>query len=536
MKSKTKKTTFDLIVVGGGISGLYFTYKYLKNHSKSKVLILESSSRLGGRILTTNYNKQKYEIGAGRFSNHHILLKELIEELNLNNKIIKLKGETGFLSKKESININSNMNSNPKLDFDSLLESTNIKLSKFLKSKEEQYLLSETLFNILKEIDPDLADKINLIYPYYSEFHIMNAKDSLNTFERDFKNKTEYFVLKDGLEQLIKGLYKKIKDKVQIEMDDNMIDLEEIESGWKLDMNSSKTYFAETVILALPKSALLELTALKPIRSLLNLVSGQPLYRIYAKFEKQWLKKKIVTDSILKFIIPINDSGLTLVSYTDGPLTKKLVQYQVENTLEAKIKEELKKLFPTVTIPKIEWIDGSGFWEVGAHYWKPRKVHLDQEKLIKKINHPFDGLYIIGEAYSSYQAWIEGALRTSEIALENIKKNKEVLKEDLKKNKTKDLNQPLDKSQLEIKSSSSLKKKPINKYTLIEVAKHNTNKDAWIVIRNKVYNISDWISRHPGGNIILKGLGKDATIMFDNFRHSPRAEKILKDYKIGILI
>jgi len=514
---KTKNNTYDLIIVGGGIAGLYFAHQYLKKNSKKKprILILESSARLGGRIQTTSHQKQKYEIGAGRFSNHHILLKKLIGELNLNKKVIRLNEESAFFSQKGQ--------ADSKLKFDSLLAQA----VKATQKYSDQSLQSQTLFNLLKEIDPELAKKIDLIYPYYSEFHVMNAFDSLKTFKRDFQNKTGYMTLKDGMEQLVAGLKKKIKSKVSIALEEDLQHLEEIESGgWRLMTGSNQTYLTPSVVLALPKSALLELSPLKPITSLLNLVSGQPLYRIYAKFEKQWLKKKIITDSILKYIIPINNDGLTLISYTDGRLTNQLVEHQIGNTLENKIKEELKKIFPLVIVPRIEWIDGSGYWEVGAHYWKPRKVHLNQDKLLQKINHPLNRLYIIGEAYSSYQAWIEGALQTSEMALKEIN--------DATLNPSLDLN--LIKPALKPKKSEPKKSEPKNKkgqYTLEMVSKHKTSTDAWMVIRGQVYDISSWTSRHPGGNIILKGLGKDATVMFDNFRHSPRAKGILKDYHIG---
>ena len=42
---------YDYIVVGGGISGLYMTYK-LSQTGKS-ILLVESTNRLGGRILTS---------------------------------------------------------------------------------------------------------------------------------------------------------------------------------------------------------------------------------------------------------------------------------------------------------------------------------------------------------------------------------------------------------------------------------------------------------------------------------------------------
>lgn len=74
-----------------------------------------------------------------------------------------------------------------------------------------------------------------------------------------------------------------------------------------------------------------------------------------------------------------------------------------------------------------------------------------------------------------------------------------------------------------------------NEYTLEEVAKHKTKGDAWIVIHNKVADITKWIPNHPGGDIIMKGVGKDATKLFDSVGHDDYANKILKKYQIGTL-
>ena len=52
---------------------------------------------------------------------------------------------------------------------------------------------------------------------------------------------------------------------------------------------------------------------------------------------------------------------------------------------------------------------------------------------------------------------------------------------------------------------------------------------------NKVANITDWISKHPGGDIIMKGVGKDATELFNSIGHSDYAKQMLKKYQIGKL-
>lgn len=50
--------TFDLIVVGAGITGLSAAYTALKRFPDSKILVLEADSRLGGKILTDRVNME----------------------------------------------------------------------------------------------------------------------------------------------------------------------------------------------------------------------------------------------------------------------------------------------------------------------------------------------------------------------------------------------------------------------------------------------------------------------------------------------
>ena len=51
------------------------------------------------------------------------------------------------------------------------------------------------------------------------------------------------------------------------------------------------------------------------------------------------------------------------------------------------------------------------YWEQGASYWE---LNIDSEKYMKLINKPTKlNLYICGDSFSSRQAWIEGALESS---------------------------------------------------------------------------------------------------------------------------
>ncbi|KAI8139565.1 FMN-dependent dehydrogenase-domain-containing protein [Fennellomyces sp. T-0311] len=55
-----------------------------------------------------------------------------------------------------------------------------------------------------------------------------------------------------------------------------------------------------------------------------------------------------------------------------------------------------------------------------------------------------------------------------------------------------------------------------NNLTLQEVSQHNTKDDLWVIIHGKVYDLTQFLPEHPGGQrIILKYAGQDATDAFD---------------------
>jgi hypothetical protein len=55
---------------------------------------------------------------------------------------------------------------------------------------------------------------------------------------------------------------------------------------------------------------------------------------------------------------------------------------------------------------------------------------------------------------------------------------------------------------LRASGSRSFCSKPF--YTLADVAKHNSATDCWMVINDKVYDVTSFIDEHPGGDVILE--------------------------------
>merc|ERR1711862_350608 len=74
--------------------------------------------------------------------------------------------------------------------------------------------------------------------------------------------------------------------------------------------------------------------------------------------------------------------------------------------------------------------------------------------------------------------------------------------------------------------------------SLEEVSYHCTMEDGWMVIFDKVYDVTDYLEsdKHPGGlDVMMEYLGYDATMAFRGVGHSKAALKTLEKFLIGIL-
>lgn len=78
---------------------------------------------------------------------------------------------------------------------------------------------------------------------------------------------------------------------------------------------------------------------------------------------------------------------------------------------------------------------------------------------------------------------------------------------------------------------------PSSVFTWKQLAQHSSEESAWISVDGCVYDITNFVDKHPGGReILLLALGRDATDLFNSyhpFTKIPR--KILAKYRIGSL-
>ncbi|KAI1814876.1 cytochrome b5 [Poronia punctata] len=73
-------------------------------------------------------------------------------------------------------------------------------------------------------------------------------------------------------------------------------------------------------------------------------------------------------------------------------------------------------------------------------------------------------------------------------------------------------------------------------FTYQDVAEHNTKKDLYVVIHDKVYDTTKFVDEHPGGEEVLLDVGgQDASEAFEDVGHSDEARETLDKLYVGDL-
>ena len=430
---------YDIIIIGGGIAGVYSAYKIHKKNPQTKVLLIEKENRLGGRIHTFTNNHMTVEAGAGRINGSQPLIMSLIGELGLNKKLRKNGGSVVFRPANYQGEVESSSSDAPQKPHPLInnlvdivlgpksLPNTGLILTLVVASKtySKKYLQNHTLLEFAEKIlNIEQVDFIKRTFGYYSELVIMNAYDAIKLLNALGPNNT-FYGLNGGLEQIIDKMVKTIQKSSHhtILLRKEVSKIIYREPGFDVYVGSNN-YECQQCICAVPKKALQKWAIFRPIRHLIDKVECGTLCRIYSCFDKDpqtgkvWFHgvDKFTTDNDLRMVIPYNaEQGTIMISYTDNVFAdrwQKLYENKGIRAINTKLREDmLESLGKWIPLPKHTEIF---YWDCGVGYWG---VGADSHKVAEKMIQPYKDIpiYICGENYSENgQQWVEGALETAD--------------------------------------------------------------------------------------------------------------------------
>jgi len=394
---------YDVIIIGGGISGLYSFYK-IKQLYKDNCLLLEKDSRLGGRAGNINFHGSQIAIGAG-------ILRKNKDKL-LINLCKKLKVPLNEFN--VNINYDKIKNTIPIINIIKTLKMLKSSIKTVSEKRRRSYTFKQYFISIFGKIYYNNFKKTL----GYTDYENEDMEEVINHYGMD-DNVSGWKGYGLSWSLLIKKLVECIgKKNIKVNTSVEKIKLENNDI-YKITTNN-KTYYAKKIIIGTTIDTIKKLVK----NNIYNNIGAQPFLRIYGIFEKKCipiLKNAInsttIVNSPLYKIIPINpDKGIYMIAYSDNKGAKTLKKY-IKNTPANRkyLSKMVSKSLGINTVCKLKDIK-SYYWNIGTHYYKPLKnlKFKDRNDYIKMAQNPQKNMYVVGEMISHIQGWTEGAIESVE--------------------------------------------------------------------------------------------------------------------------
>lgn len=393
---------YDVIIIGGGIAGLYTAYKLCEKYN---ILLIERNKVLGGRASNTLFKDVSVVTGAG------------IGRKKKDNLLINLMNEFEFPIKEFRVNHDYSYSG---------LTLSKDDFYKMFKQLRSEYIKKPICSTFKNFAIPILGKKM------YNEFIIFNGFT-------DFENEDVFDTLFNyGMEDNLfewtgfsvpwKKLVEKMKCKIglnNILLDKNVIQIQRlVDTTFSLKLNDNTKVMTKNVVIATTIESVLSLVKVQ--RKFYKQIKSQPFLRLYGKFTKdsallieKYIKTTTILQGPLQKIIPMDkEKGVYMISYSDNKNALFLKPY-IENTKSNKIflcnllEDELGLSKNSLHLESIKGI----YWESGTHYYLPNPSEISRQEFIHKAQRPMPGMFIVGEMISMNQGWVEGALESVESVL-----------------------------------------------------------------------------------------------------------------------
>jgi len=373
---------YDVVIIGGGIAGLYTAY--LLSKTNKSFLLIERDSQLGGRIKMDEINDVDIPTGAAylRWDKDKSLIK-LINDLDIKISPYELKMDKTF---QES-------------DID--------KIFKKLKNNIKDY--SRDKINFKKYATEVLGkeDYQNLINMMgYSDFEKADFEDTVMNYGLD-DNVSGNEMVNIDCNKLISKLVKSIGNK-RIVLNKEVKDIKSINNSFIIDCGDKIT--CKKVIVATQISSVKKLIK----KDIYKEIESQEFIKIFAKVDGlESVKNYTIVDSPLRKVIPVKND-VYCIAFSDN---KDAIYLNNQNN--SQIEKLLKVNFDIKGISNMKKF----FWEEGTHYYKPLSNDWKSRKeFIKNAQRPDKNIFVVGECVAQKQGWVNGALETVDSVIDEIKK------------------------------------------------------------------------------------------------------------------
>ena len=366
------KNPQSIVIIGGGIAGLYCAYLLKKRRPEVKVTILEKESKCGGRVSMEEIDGVKVPTGA-QFSrvDKDKTLQKLLKDLGIKRKTYEIEMNYSFPE--------------PPLK----------EMIKELKKKSKDYQGKKMTF---KEFGQKaLGERYESFIKGmgYTDFESAGFMDTINNYGLD-DNVSGYEAENVDWSVVVKKLLQEIgEENIELNVEVNKI----TKSGDKFLINGK--YAADGIVFAVTVNVLRKF--LKD--SIYDDIESQSFIKAFANVENLDVDTYTIVDSNLRKIIPIKENVFN-VAYSDNADAEAL-----KSKPESHFQNLLNDEFTGVKISGLKKF----YWKEGTHYYKPlSSKYKSREEFIRRAQNPNSLVWVIGEMVAQKQGWVEGALHSVE--------------------------------------------------------------------------------------------------------------------------
>ena len=386
--------TYDTVIIGAGIAGLYAAYKIKKKDPHHKLAMFESENHIGGRMGTENFHGSQIAIGAGvGRKRKDKLLQKLLQELQIPTHEFKVK--TNYAN--------------------TITTPCDVKQTfQYLKHTYEKHPEPENTFRefATKKLGEQRYQQF-IMCAGFTDYENEGVYNTLYYYGFD-DNYQQWTALSIPWQKLLQALQKSIgKSNIHTGTPVEHIEIDKTGELWIVSTTNKKVKTKQVIVATTIDVAQRLIPDANHRNSPYQSIKGQPFLRIYGKFtpeSNQVIQEYVTATTIvpgpIHKLIPINPiKGIYMIVYTDNKGAKILKKY-IENTV-ANRKSLCKYLQEALGVTqKLELEDIRCFyWPIGTHYYT-------QHHLENITQNPKPNLYIIGEMISHNQGWVEGALES----------------------------------------------------------------------------------------------------------------------------
>lgn len=447
---------YDLAVVGGGVAGLYCGMHAERDW---KVALFEGSHRFGGKLETVSMHGFDAEYGAMRFDPVlQFRLGELLDKLGIepvpfpeyssppgqqNDKTYPLAIDERGLTTLElfKLAIQRVLDISEK----EMLSLSEVQLESIRREKIcfGRPLWEQGLWNALSRVISHNA--IRYVIMDGSFFHFIHENPSaaawIVTWVKMLQMSPNLKTIYHGMQSLTDTMLERLQQRgTAIHHAHVLTALEQHDRGRvRLHFSEGRTCIAKHVVLAIPEHCLARIGGLPVgIRAMFGSVLDVPLLKCFFVVEDPWWVED--TPHLDMPSLPAREvhyqkkdgKGLVMV-YADRPYLSYWSQY-LRKGYEARAEIDGDHDLPLAFSrflgidPKCILSYGIRHWGAepygaACHLWKPRVKSWAVQQRVSAFSLQRNGpanVHICGEAFSDYQGFIEGALRTAHEVMEKV--------------------------------------------------------------------------------------------------------------------